>query len=180
MSIIRSPIGRARLSRLSGALVASLLWAGLPAPASAHVVDVVLAPSSLLTKGNEAITLGNSESARDYYRTALRSRLTDRQRSLAYNGLCVSFIMEERWSEAMAECNRAIRLRPNNWRFYNNRGNIFLEQGDFAKAREEYERGLDIAPQAEVIIRNMSIVELRENAKGGNADVRLTPAQRYL
>ncbi|WCL54766.1 tetratricopeptide repeat protein [Gimibacter soli] len=180
MSIFESPISRTRLSRVSGVLAAAMVWAGLSMPVSAHVIDVVLAPSSLLTKGNEAVTLGNSESARDYYRTALRSNLNDRQRSLAHNGMCVSFIMEERWSEAMVECDRAIRLRPNNWRFYNNRGNIFLEQGDFAKARAEYERGLDIAPEAEIIVRNMLIVELRENAKGGNADVRLTPAQRYL
>lgn len=136
--------------------------------ANAYTYHIVLKTSDLLKKGRELIQIGESVEARHAFSVALKRQLTDWQRARAHNGVCVSYIMEEGWSDALEHCNAAIRIVPNNWRFYNNRGNIFLETGDIAKAMEEYQRGLEMAPRSLIIKRNMELAEVR--ATGVNTD----------
>jgi len=129
--------------------------------ANAYTYHIVLKTSDLLKKGRELIQTGESVEARQAFTVALKRNLTDWQRARAHNGVCVSYIMEEEWSDALEHCNAAIRIVPNNWRFYNNRGNIYLETGEIARAMEEYRRGLDMAPASLVIKRNMELAEVR-------------------
>jgi len=134
--------------------------------ASAYTYSIVLKASDLLRKGRELIQVGEAVEARKAFSVALERNLTSWQRARVHNGMCVSFIMEEAWSDALEHCDAAIRIVPNNWRFYNNRGNIYLETGDVARAIEEYERGLSMAPRSFIIKRNMELAEVR--ASGTN------------
>jgi Flp pilus assembly protein TadD len=136
--------------------------------ASAYTYSIMLKTSDLLKKGRELIQMGDATEARSAFKVALARDLTDRQRARAHNGVCVSFIMEEAWADALEHCNAAIRIVPNNWRFYNNRGNIFLETGDVARALKEYERGLEMAPQSYVIKQNIELAEVRAAGLGND------------
>jgi tetratricopeptide (TPR) repeat protein len=140
------------------ATVAALAISGM---ANAYTYNIVLKASDLLKKGREMIQVGNTEQAREIFTAALDRDLTDWQRARAHNGMCVALIMEEAWTDALDHCNTAIRIVPNNWRFYNNRGNIYLETGEIDMALEEYRRGLAMAPESYVIKRNIELADLR-------------------
>lgn len=124
-------------------------------------LEIILRASEFLQKGNELVIRGDAIGAREEYERALRGELTMHQRARAYNGLCVTHIMEEEWADALKQCNTAIAIAPNNWRFYNNRGNIFLETGEIGRAQEEYQRGLELAPNSIVIRNNIALADGR-------------------
>ena len=150
--------------RIMAGLAALLLVTGFySVTASAHVYEILLRPSQLMQKGREHVQVGDSTKAKEYFYTALEHDPSENDMSRIHNGLCVSFIMEENWEDAMKHCNLAIKLRPSNWRFYNNRGNIYLHIGDHEKAIVEYKHGLKLAPSAYVLKRNFKLAELRAN-----------------
>lgn len=128
---------------------------------SAQVVEFVIRPSSLLEQGKALIQQGHGEEAVKYFERALRISNSDLQLAKVHNGLCAAFIIEEEWESALRHCNKAIQLRSNDWRFYNNRGNIYLETGQIDKAIEQYNLGLKLAPQAFTIKRNMELAQNR-------------------
>lgn len=135
--------------------------------AAANVYTYELRPSAGLDRGTELLQTGNVEDAQRHYMQVLSGNPTPRQAARAYNGLCVSNIMTGEWASALEQCNQAIRVDPANWRYYNNRGNIYLEVGDFAKARAEYKRALDLAPQSITVQRNLELTDYRESYTGG-------------
>lgn len=154
------------------ATVAALAISGM---ANAYTYNIVLKASDLLKKGREMIQVGNTEQARVIFTAALERDLTDWQRARAHNGMCVALIMEEAWTDALDHCNTAIRIVPNNWRFYNNRGNIYLETGEIDMALEEYRRGLAMAPQSYVIKRNIELASLRSKDSGAEHPQTMRP-----
>lgn len=135
------------------------LLVGLSGAAMADMVEIVLQPSDLIRRGNAHIETGDIEKAKVSLTRALKSNLTSRQRANAHNSLCVANLKEESWNIAMQHCNAAIKMTPTNWRFYNNRGNIYLGLGQLDLAMENYRRGLRIAPKSKTLAINIAIVE---------------------
>lgn len=132
----------------------------LTAPLSAnpnHVI--VLQPSELIQRGNSLIQAGELDEAKVFLKRALTSGLTERQTANAHNSLCVAFIKEEHWRKAMNHCDAAIELVGYNWRFFNNRGNIYLGLGQPELALREYSQGLKISPNAGTLLSNMRLAE---------------------
>ncbi len=123
------------------------------------MVEIILQPSDLIRRGNVYIEQGEIEKAKKTLSKALNSKLTSRQRANAHNGLCVVSIKEEEWGEAMRQCDAAIKINRVNWRFYNNRGNVYLGLGQLDLARENYQRGLRIAPKSRTLAINVAILE---------------------
>jgi len=140
-------------------IIAGCLLAGLSQFVSADVVEIVLQPSDLIRRGNAYIESGEIEKAKEALSRALKSSLTSRQRANAHNSLCVANIKEEAWNEAMLQCDMAIEIVPTNWRFFNNRGNVYLGLGQLEQARINYSRGLDIAPKSKTLATNVAILE---------------------
>lgn len=139
--------------------IVGCLLAGLSLPVSADVVEIVLQPSDLIKRGNIYIESGEIEKAKEALSRALKSSLTSRQRANAHNSFCVANIKEEAWNAAMLQCDAAIEIVPTNWRFFNNRGNVYLGLGQLEQARINYRRGLDIAPKSKTLETNVTILE---------------------
>ena len=135
------------------------LLVGFSGTVLADMVEIVLQPSDLIRRGNAHIETGDLEKAKVSLARALETNLTSRQRANAHNSLCVANIKEESWDEAMEHCNAAIKMSRSNWRFYNNRGNIYLGLGKLDMAMENYRRGLRIAPQSKTLATNIAILE---------------------
>ncbi len=140
-------------------IIVGCLLVGLSHAVSADMVEIILQPSSLIRRGNSYIESGEIEKAKETLSRALKSSLTSRQRANAHNSLCVANIKEEAWSEAMLQCDAAIEIAPTNWRFFNNRGNVYLGLGQLDQARESYRRGLRIAPKSKTLATNVAILE---------------------
>jgi len=146
--------------RLTAIIIFALsLDAGLSSSkdVNAQGLELVLRTPPFIQKGRALIQEGKAEEAQDIYREALKRDLTDHQTAEAHNGLCVAYIMDETWESALNHCNQAIKIRPNNWRYYNNRGNVFYETGSYDRAIEEYERGLKMAPNSRIMQGNLEL-----------------------
>ncbi|UTW55294.1 tetratricopeptide repeat protein [Kordiimonas sp. SCSIO 12610] len=135
-------------------------------PASAQAVyELKFNSPQLLQKGQQLLKEGDTVGAQRVYKKVLKSNLTTFQTARAHNGLCVAFIIEEVWQTALEHCDKAIRIYPQNWRFYNNRGNIFLETGMLKQAISEYEKGLKFSPRSNIIKNNLDIAQARLSAQ---------------
>lgn len=146
---------------LVAAFTLSVLSPSFSSVQAQAVYELKFSTPQLLQKGHELLNEGDNIEAKKVYEKALKQDLTDSQTANAHNGLCVVYIMEEIWETAMDHCNRAIRLYPQNWRFYNNRGNIFLETGMLEKAISEYERGLKLSPSSDILKKNLDLAQAR-------------------
>jgi len=127
----------------------------------ADTTEIILQPSDLIRRGNEHIKVGQISDARQAYQRALKSNLTISQQANAHNGLCIADIREEIWEGAIGHCDKAIDLVPYNWRYYNNRGNVYLGLGRYQDAMKEYERGLQYAPKSKTIRKNIALAQSR-------------------
>ena len=145
--------------RTARKIIVACLLAGLSVSVSADVVEIILQPSDLIRRGNSYIEAGEIEKAKEALSRALKSSLTSRQRANAHNSLCVANIKEEAWDAAMLQCDAAIEIAPTNWRFFNNRGNVYLGLGQLEQARKNYHRGLHIAPKSKTLATNVAILE---------------------
>lgn len=155
--------------RTARKIFVGLLLASLSVAATADAVEIILQPSDLIRRGNAYIEQGEIEKAKRTLLKALDSKLTSRQRANAHNSLCVANIKEENWDEAMRQCNAAIKISRINWRFYNNRGNVYLGLGQLDEARKNYQRGLAIAPNSRTLATNIAILEnYAQRSRPGN------------
>lgn len=142
--------------RFYGMIASILLLAG---QASASTLEIILQPSDLLRQGNAYLEIGETEKAKSILARALDSNLTSRQLANAHNSMCVALIREEAWQTAMSHCNAAIKIVPTNWRFHNNRGNVFFGLGQYDLAMENYEKGLRLAPKSITLATNIDMLE---------------------
>ncbi len=59
--------------------------------------------------------------------------------------------------EAIEHCDRAEQLDPGNWRIYNNRASALLGRGLVDQAIAEFQRGLAIQPQADLLVKSLGV-----------------------
>ena len=143
-------------------LILMLMPLSIPhAGAWADTMEIVLQPSDDIRRGNDYIKAGQISEARQAYSRALKANITVSQQANAYNGLCIADLREELWEAAMTHCDMAIDLVSYNWRYYNNRGNVYLGLGQYKKAMEQYEKGLRYAPKSSTIRKNIALAQSR-------------------
>lgn len=75
----------------------------------------------------------------------------------AYNNLCVGLTGLGRFDEAMEACTKAINLKPRQWSFYNNRGNIYYYLGQYDRALAEYYKAMTFSPADNVLLQNIAL-----------------------
>ena len=56
-----------------------------------------------------------------------------------------------RWSEALAQCNRALELDRHNWRTFNNRAAVFVGLAQYDLAMTDVNVGLTLAPDSQTL-----------------------------
>jgi tetratricopeptide (TPR) repeat protein len=91
-------------------------------------------------------------------REALRSgELMPGNIPAAYNNYCIGLTGLGRYDEAKEACDKAISLRPRQWSFYNNRGNIYFYLGQFDRALAEYYKAMTFSPGDDVLMQNIAL-----------------------
>ncbi|MCB2108652.1 MAG: tetratricopeptide repeat protein [Rhodobacteraceae bacterium] len=82
----------------------------------------------------------------------------------AYNNYCIGLTGLSRYDEALEACNKAISLRPRQWSFYNNRGNIYYFLGQYDRALAEYYKAMTFSPGDDVLLQNIALtLRVRKN-----------------
>jgi len=80
---------------------------------------------------------------------------------------------------ALADCNKALRLRPNNAAFLDSRGLVYLRQGNYDRAIADYDASLKVHPNTPWVLYCRGIAKQRKGPAGaGQADIDAALAQQ--
>jgi len=80
---------------------------------------------------------------------------------------------------ALDDCNKALRLRPNDAAFLDSRGLVYLRQGNYDRAIADYDASLKVRPNAPWVLYCRGIARQRKGPAGaGRADIDAALAQQ--
>lgn len=79
------------------------------------------------------------------------------EKAAAYNNTCVGFLRLKLYEQAKANCERAVAINDENWRFLNNRANAHLGLGQIDAAIADYIAALQLNPRSDIVRRNLFI-----------------------
>ncbi len=163
-------------------LLALLLAVAWTTDASAQKSEIVLQPSNLLQRAEDALLRGRIDTAAALYDQALAAGVSEWETYKALNNLCVAQYLLEAYEEAVATCKRAIRNRANRWMAYGNLGLALSRLGRYEEALTAFRRGLEVAPGNRHLRRNLEFVEraYREGRRKGVRPVRGRPRSRGI
>jgi Flp pilus assembly protein TadD len=151
--------------RTSAVLVAALVAFG----AFSAGAQVFTRGNGLVNESAYALDRENWRQGAALAQEALRSgELMPSNVPAAYNNLCIGLTGQGKFDEAMAACDKAIELKPRQWSFYNNRGNIYFYRSEFDRALAEYYKAMTFSPGDEVLLQNIALsLKVRKNRTPG-------------
>lgn len=143
--------------------------------AAAMMLTAVTASAQMFSRGNGLVNEAAYALDRENWRQgaalaqeALRSgELMPSNVPAAYNNLCIGLTGLGKFDEAMAACNKAIEMKPRQWSFYNNRGNIYFYRSEFDRALAEYYKAMTFSPGDEVLLQNIALSLKVRKGRGG-------------
>jgi len=153
-----------------GLLVAAA-WACPPARSTdqAGSKTVIGQTNSLLAQGAAALEAGHIEDGFRLTLEGLKAAVTARENAAGHSNACAGYVLLKQWAEALAQCNAALELDTSNWRTYNNRAAIYVEQGLYDLAMRDLEAGLALAPGAPTLHESVRILGRNKRLVGRQA-----------
>ena len=146
-------------------LAAELLAAGICACLPAHGNEtagsktVVGPESSLLADGAAALQAGHIQEGIRLTLEGLKTAVSSQETAAGHSNACAGYVLLKHWAEALSECNAALALDTSNWRTYNNRAAIYIEQGLYDLGQRDLEAGLALAPGSATLRESLRILE---------------------
>jgi len=124
------------------------------------VSKTVVGPtSSLLSDGAAALQAGHIKEGVQLTLEGLKTATTNQEIAAGHSNACAGYVLLKQWPQALAECNAALALDTSNWRTYNNRAAIYIQQGLFDLGMRDLEAGLALAPGAPMLHESVRILE---------------------
>ena len=81
--------------------------------------------------------------------------------------------------DALADCNMALRLRPDTAAFFDSRGLVYLRRGDYDRAIADYDRAIGLRSKDPWSYYGRGVAKMRKGlAAEGQADISTATAQR--
>jgi tetratricopeptide (TPR) repeat protein len=152
-----------RLPSLAGVALGGLL---LATPAFAQIFGP---GNGLVNDAARELDRGRWDKGVDLVQRAFQSGdLTPANIPAAYNNLCIGLTGQRKFDEAIAACNKAVEMRPREWKFYNNRANIYFYLGQFDRALAEYYKAMTFSPGDNVLMKNIAISLSHRRVFGSN------------
>jgi tetratricopeptide (TPR) repeat protein len=131
--------------------------------------ETVIGPNSLLVDGAAALEAGRIEEGVRVTLEGLKATATLRDKAAGHSNACAGYVLLKQWAEALAQCNAALELDTSNWRTYNNRASIYVEQGLYDLAMRDLEAGLALAPGAPTLHESVRILQRNKRLVGRQA-----------
>ncbi len=98
-----------------------------------------------------------------HYQGAFAKALADYDAAIALTPSAAGFAArglthyaQKHLDKAMADYQEALRLNPKDVPTYNNRGNVWIDQGEYAKALADFEEGLKVLPEDMLTLNNIA------------------------
>ncbi len=157
-------MGGLAFARLSALLL--IAAAGMPLPARVEAQDSASSATviggdanSLLADGAAAIQAGRIEEGVRLTLEGLKGAVTAQDHAAGHSNACAGYVLLKQWSEALIQCNAALALDTSNWRIYNNRAAIYIQQGLYDLGMQDLRAGLALAPEAATLHESLRILE---------------------
>src|SRR5262249_7244696 len=125
--------------------------------------------NSLLVEGAAALKEGRIEEGIRLTLEGLKAAATVQDNAAGHSNACAGYVMLKQWAEALVQCNAALALDSSNWRTYNNRAAIYIEQGLYELGLQDLQAGLALAPEAPLLHESMRILERNRHLTGRQA-----------
>jgi tetratricopeptide (TPR) repeat protein len=74
-----------------------------------------------------------------------------------YNNLCIGLTGQRRFQDAITACDKALDMKPREWKFYNNRANVYFYLGQFGRALAEYYKAVTFNPANGILMSNINL-----------------------
>jgi tetratricopeptide (TPR) repeat protein len=156
-------------------LSALLLIAGIGThtPTSAEAQDYASSTTviggdanALLADGAAALQAGRIEEGVRLTLEGLKGAATAQENAAGHSNACAGYILLKQWAEALVQCNAALALDTSNWRTYNNRAAIYIQQGLYDLGLQDLHTGLALAPEAATLHESLRILERNKRISG--------------
>ncbi len=81
----------------------------------------------------------------------LETTVSVSNRAAGLSNLCAGYTGLGKYEEAIDACSESLRIKPRNWRSFNNRALAYLFKGALIQARRDVDAGLAINPNADTL-----------------------------
>jgi len=122
--------------------------------------------NSLLVEGAAALNSGHIQEGLRLTLEGLKEAATVQDHAAGHTNACAGYVLLKQWAEALTHCNAALALDTSNWRTYNNRAAIYIEQGLYELGLQDLQAGLALAPNAALLHESMRILEKNRRVSG--------------
>ena len=92
-------------------------------------------------------------------------RYTGVNLAIVFNNRCWAHIDRQDLEKALADCNEAIRINPQEPHAYYNRGNIYLRRNELDRAISEYDQAIRVDPRKAWAYANRGLAYERKGEK---------------
>lgn len=137
--------------------------AGLALPAgaeeSAQSMTVFGYSNPQLAEGADALLAGRINEGIELTRAGLELPATPRERAAGLSNLCAGYAMQQRWDEALVECDRSLAVSRGDWRALNNRAAIYVAKGRYDEAITDVREGLQLEPESRTLQLTLEIID---------------------
>ncbi len=133
-----------------------------------------------VSRGSAKTDKGDYDGAIADYSEVIRMLSTDTCIPCAYNGRCYARVAAGKdLQAALADCNRAVALEPNDANMLDSRGFAYLKLGQFDNAIADYNAALRIDSKFTESLYGRGVAEIRKGeSAAGNADIAAAKAIR--
>ena len=123
-----------------------------------------------IAKIRSLLDQGAHQEAIDLALSLLQRDKTSAIQYSASNALCAALSKDNQWDSALEACEKAINIRPHHWMARNSRANVYLMQGRYDLALDDFQIALaNLAPdsmEAQIVAHNIAITQSRRRAGG--------------
>ncbi|MCH8862377.1 MAG: tetratricopeptide repeat protein [Proteobacteria bacterium] len=130
------------------------------APAFAQSSDVIYVNAADdISAGKRALRRNQTDNAIRLFERGLKKDIPGRLRVVGHNDLCIAYRFAGDLKAARENCDKAIALNARYWRAYNNRANIYYDQGNYLAAQADYETALRLNPKSKLLRQNAGAIQ---------------------
>ena len=125
--------------------------------------------SSLLEDGEAALRAGRVAEGVRLTLEGLKTAASAQETAAGHSNACAGYVLLKQWAEALAQCNAALALDTSNWRTYNNRAAIYIEERLFDLGLRDLEAGRALAPGSATLHESLRILQRNTRLVGRQA-----------
>ncbi len=137
-----------------------LMMATMTAPSNAETI--YFTANVNIERAEEAIKQHDLGRAEKYLVRAIRSNLSEEQKSHVLSSLCGVRLEQGLFDQALTDCEAALRLDRKNWVALNNQASIKLQQDDVDGALKDLVAATKVKPASKAVAHNLAIAKARK------------------